>query len=290
MGLNFRKKETNDRNSFIISVISLIFSIVLCIVTVILYLKQYKQIQKQNLPNLRIISVISDKSDSTSSINDGTYCRIFSGESEINLSLNGQMAVFDAKDEKIEEGFIDEIQSHIGKNDTYFTYFGLQPYLIINHATSKENFIIDHSNVKITLHNYGATINSMAIDSLTVYYKPNMNIEPFTFYGDINNKITLSPDENNEFVLFLDEVTTNLNNSLCKTSPSQYQGLPKSCNLLRTHMVENKLQYDKLEIIVHCWDLYNNETISKITFEYNGNFFVSSTTVSEINFWKKVFN
>ena len=53
-------------------------------------------------------------------------------------------------------------------------------------------------------------------------------------------------------------------------------------------MVENRLQYDKLEIVIHCWDLYNNETTSKITFEYNGNFFISTTTILNEHWWNKI--
>ncbi len=283
--------NSNNSNRSIIPALSLIVSIVLCLFSVMIYSAQFKQIENQNLPNLKIISVISNKSHpSDSSLYDGKYCRIYSGESTSNLSLDGLMPIFDAEDEQIEEGFIDEIKAHIGENDTYFTYFGFQPYLIINHASSQENFIIDHSNVKITLHNYGAKISALSIESLTVYFKSNIATEPLTFYGNKDNKITLSPTENEELVLFLDEVTTNLNNSLCEISPSLYSSMPESYDLLRTHMVENRLRYDKLEIVVHCWDLYNNETTSNIVFEYNGNFFISFTTVSKGRWWKRLLN
>ncbi|WP_304528276.1 hypothetical protein [Romboutsia ilealis] len=189
------------------------------------------------------------------------------------------MALFNYKDEKIENGFIKEIESHIGNNETYFTYFGSHPYLMIVHASSKERYIVDHSNVIIKLHNYGATISALSIESFTVYYTPKQNIEPITFQGDINKKITLSPEENDNFVLHFDEVTTDLSNSLCQITAISYKNSSDYMTLLRTHMIENDLKYDKLEIKFHCWDLFNNKTILKITIEYNGDFFISNTSV-----------
>ena len=206
------------------------------------------------------------------------YCRIKSGNSNSNISLDGNIAVFDAENKMIEDGFIEEIKSHIGENNTYFTYFGEKPYLIINHAFDKKRFIVDHSNTIIKLHNYGAKISSLSIESFIAHYRINDVTKKISFYGDINSKITLSPEENDQFVLFFDEVTTDLNNSLCQMNPSNYAVMPEYMNLLRTHMTQNWLNYEKLEIKFHCWDLFNNETISKITIEYNGHFFISTTT------------
>lgn len=136
--------EKMSKKDLRISKFSLLISFIVCIFTVILYYSQYQQIQNQNLPNLKILSVISDKSyPTTASIYEGKYCRIYSGETTSNLSLDGMMAVFNVEDEQIEEGFIDEVKSHIGKNDIYFTYFGLQPYLIINQATSQDNSLLN---------------------------------------------------------------------------------------------------------------------------------------------------
>ena len=89
----------------------------------------------------------------------------------------------------------------------------------------------------------------------------------------------MSPNENEEFVLFLDEVTTDLNNSLCQMSASTYINTPESFNLLRTHMVTNRLNYNKLEVTLSCWDIFDIKTLLLITFEYNGDFFISSTTI-----------
>lgn len=270
--------------SLIISIISLIFLGLTYFTTHKTYNAQLKQIQNQELPNLRILSVESHKShyNSSDSIYDGKYCRIFYGDaSSVNISLNENIAVFDANNPntEIESGFIDEVKSHIGDNNAYFTYFGTKPYLILNHASNHDRFIIDHSNVKLTLHNYGAKISALSIKEIIVHYKSEMNVEPTIFYGNDKNKISLSPDENDKFILYLDEVTTDLNNSLCQMSESTYINSPESFDLLRAHMVTNRLNYDKLEVKFRCWDMFNNETILKITFEYNGNFFVSSTTI-----------
>lgn len=270
--------------SLTISLISLIFVGLTYFITHKTYNAQLKQIQNQELPNLRILSVESFKSqyNLSDSVYDGKYCRIFNGDaSTVNISLNENIAVYDANDPntKIEGGFIDEVKSHIGDNNAYFTYFGAKPYLILNHASNSDRFIIDHSNVKLTFHNYGTKISALAIKEIVVYYKSEMNTEPITFYGDDKNKISLSPDENDKFILYLDEVTTDLNNSLCQMSVSTYINSPESFDLLRAHMVTNRLNYDKLEVKFCCWDMFNNETLLKINFEYNGNFFVSSTTI-----------
>lgn len=241
------------------------------------YDAQFKQIKNQELPNLKILSINSIKSDTSKSpsLYDGSYCRIVKG-STISKEI---IPEFDFNNEQIERGFINEIESHIGNSETYFTYFGNNPYLMITHASSKENFIVDHSNVVIKLHNYGSTISALSIESFTAYYKPESNIEPITFQGNINNKITLTPEENENFVLHFDEVTTDLNNSLCKIKQEDYVNIPNDINLLKTHMTENMLQYNKLEIKLHCWDLFNNETVFKITIEHNGNFFISYTSI-----------
>lgn len=267
--------------SLLISILSFLASLAVYFITYRTYSAQLKQMHNKELPNFKIIAVESHINHQTENISvyDGVYCRIYSGESTSNISLNENLAVFDAQKENIEDGFIEEIKSHIGENNTYFTYFGGKPYLIINHALSKERFIIDHSNVIIKLHNYGATISALSIESFIAHYKSNDAIQKIIFNGNIENKITLSPEENNEFVLFFDEVTTDLNNSLCQISPSIYPMLPEYMDLLRTHMVQNRLNYNKLEIKLHCWDLFNNKTIFKITIEYNGNFFISTTSI-----------
>lgn len=276
--------------SLILSILTLIFVGKTYFVTRKTYDAEFEQIRtnleqinKQKLPYLKLLSVDTYKSkyNSSDSVYDGKYCRIFKGESITKISLNESMAIFDVEDpdSKIENGFIDEIKSHIGKNDAYFTYFGAKPYLILNHASNRDRFIIDHSNVVLTLHNYGATINAMSVKKIVIYYKPEMNIEPTTFHGNDKNKISLSPNENEEFVLFLDEVTTDLNNSLCQMSASTYINTPESFNLLRTHMVTNRLNYNKLEVTLSCWDIFDIKTLLLITFEYNGDFFISSTTI-----------
>ena len=270
------KDGTKNNLSIILSTLSLIVSFILCFVTFKTYNAQLKQIKNQELPNFKILSIDAIKSypNNNPSLYDGSYCRIIKGEPIKEHTLNGNLAVFDCQNEQIEPGFIEEIESHIGKNETYFTYFGTKPYLMIVHASSKERYIVDHSNVIITLHNYGAKISALSIKSFTAYYNLEQNINPITFQGDINKKITLSPDENDNFVLYFDEVTTDLNNSLCQITPDAYITSPDYMNLLRTHMVKNEL-----EIKFHCWDLFNNETDFKITIEYNGDFFISDTYI-----------
>lgn len=237
----------------LVDIITCLILLFTAIISYKVYSIQKEQTQKQRLPYLKISSVISEKSTpDIHSVYNNLYCRIYNGETKnsiVNLDLDGNMKVFSANDEQIEPGFIDEIKSHIGKNDVYLTYFGSKPFLVVNHASNPDNFIIDHCTVKISLHNYGATIDSISIESLTVYYKSDLNIEPFTFDGNPTLKMTLSFDENNDFSLFLDEVTTNLNNSLCEMAPSIYEHLPLSYDLLKTHIGENQLNYDKL---VYC--------------------------------------
>lgn len=218
------------------------------------------------------------KSDPKSStVNDGTYCRIYNGESSSDISIKGSMAIFKSDDNKIEPGFIDEIKSNMNKK-VYFTYVEGKPYLVVNHATSTERFIVDHSNTKITFHNYGAKISALSIEKLIIYYKPEMNLDTLTLQGNPNNKITLSPEENEKFELYYDEVTTDLNNSTCQLPTKTYNSMIGSFNFLKSHMSSNILCYNKLEIIFICWDMYNIPQRYSIIIEYNGNFFVSSTT------------
>ena len=58
-------------------------------------------------------------------------------------------------------------------------------------------------------------------------------------------------------------------------SQTTYANVPNKIDILKTHMIENILNYNKLELKLHCWDLFNNETVSKITIEYNGNFLLA---------------
>lgn len=168
--------------SLILSILSVLFTFLTYLVTNRTYNAQFEQINNQKLPNLRILAIETTKSHpGISNIYDGTYCRVYKGDSSSNISLDNNIATFSADDKQIEAGFIEEIESNIGKENVYFTYFGSNMYLIINHATSSDRFILDHSNTKITLHNYGATISAMAIDSLVVYYKPEMNLKELTF-------------------------------------------------------------------------------------------------------------
>lgn len=266
--------------SLIVSAFSLLISVLTYFVTYRTYNAQLEQIKKQKLPNFRILSIEYSKSHpNTTNINDGKYCIIYKGYSINDIELNKIMATFNYNDAQIENGFIEEIESHLEKTNVYFTYYDTKPYLIANHATTKDKFIIEHSNTKITLHNYGAIISTLSIESLKVSYSPIMDKKDLIFQGIENNKITLSPDENKEFALFFDEVTTGFNDSLCETPFLTYNTLPDSFDLLKVHMPKNILTYNKMELIFSCWDLYNNKHRLQITIEYNGNFFISTTTI-----------
>lgn len=150
----------------------------------------------------------------------------------------------------------------------------------MNNATDCNSYIIDHSNTKITLHNFGAAICAMSVESIIVEYT-NPATENLLLTGNEENKITLSPDDNNELILYLDEVTTDLTNSLCRVSKETFESTADSFDLLKTHMPENVLEYEKMIINLNCWNLYNEKHIFQIIVEYNGNFFVSSTNVIE---------
>lgn len=268
----------NVDSSLIISIISLLFSGLTYFVTYKTYNAQFKQIRNQNLPNLKILSMSCTKSNPQSStVNDGSYCRIYNGESSSDISINGSMAIFNSEDNSIEPGFIKEIKSNMNKK-VYFTYVDGKPYIIANHATNIKRFIVDHSNTKITFHNYGAKISALSIEKLNIYYKPEMNLDILTLEGNPKNKITLSPEENDLFELYYDEVTTDLNNSTCQLPNNIYNSMIGTFNILKSHMASNILCYDKLEIIFICWDMFNIPQKYSIIIEYNGNFFVSSTT------------
>lgn len=270
-----------DFLSLIISLFALIFTGLTFFVTYRTYNAQLNQLKKQNLPNLKLLSMSCNKSNPDSSkVNDGSYCRIYNGESSSDISINGSMAVFQSNDINIEPGFINEIKSNMHKS-VYFTYVEGKLYLVANHATNPERFIVDHSNTKITFHNYGAKISALSIEKLKIYYKPEMNLDVLTLEGNPDNKIALTPDENEKFELYFDEVTTDLNNSTCQLPKNIYNSMIESFNLLKSHMSPNILSYNKLEIFFTCWDMYNLPQKYKITLEYNGNFFISSTTYLE---------
>lgn len=260
--------------------LSALFTGITCFATFRIYNAQLKQHNNQKLPNLKLLSVNIKKSHrNLSSLSDGSYCRIFNGQSEDYMKLNQKIAVFSANDPKIEDGFIEEIKANINTPNAYFTYFESNVFLIANHATNIDAFIVEHSNVKMKFHNYGALISCISIKSLIVFYKPNMNLEKLIFYGNEKNIITLSPEQNKDFVVYFDEVTTNLNNSLCQIHQNLYEIAPDSFNLLTKRMPENILTYNKLELNLNCWDLYNNKNELKISIEHNGCFFVTSTSL-----------
>lgn len=258
---------------------STIFTALICWVTCRTYNAQFKQIREQALPNLQILSIEYNKSDpNTPSIEDGKHCRIYKGKSIADIDIENNIAIFESTNKQIEYGFIKEIESHIGQKDAYFTYFNSKPHLIMNHAKDINSYIIDHSNTKITMHNYGAAICALSVESITIIFKDS-TIEDLILYGDENNKITISPNENNEFILYLDEVTTDLVNSSCKVSSKTYEESPVSFDLLKIHMPQNVLQYKKTTVNLNSWNLYNEEHMLQIMIEYNGSFFTSSSTV-----------
>ncbi len=175
--------ENNQSICNIFTAISTIFTAAICFVTCKTYNAQFKQIKAQELPNLKVLTINSIKSDTgkSPSLYDGSYCRIIKGE---NI-LRDTIPEFEFQNKQIEHGYIEEIESHIGNNETYFTYFGGKPFLMVIHASSKEQFIVDHSNVIINFHNYEATISALSIESFSVYYKSEKNTEPITFQGNI---------------------------------------------------------------------------------------------------------
>jgi hypothetical protein len=284
------KTPDYDHKNYIVNVATLVIAFIAMLISAFVYHITFKtynaqleQIINQELPNLKILTIGARKNyiNMPATLYNRVYCRILKGEATNKYTFNDNIPIFDIEDEQIETGFIEEIESHIGNNETYITYFGGDPYLMVIHASSKERYLIEHANVIINLHNYGSTISALSIESFTAYYKNKL--EPIVFQGNKDDKITLSPDENNSLDLIFDEVTTDLRNSLCDMSYDTYIALPEYMDLLKTHMVENTLNYDKLEIIFHCWDLFNNETVSKITIEYNGNFFISTTSIIDKN-------
>ena len=263
-----------------LTAISSVATAIICCVTCITYYAQFKQIRNQSLPNLQILSIEYSKSDpNVPDLYDGKHCRIKKGSTKADIEINNNIASFDASDKQIEDGFISEVESHIiDRKDAYFTYFGSKPHLILNHATDSNSYIIDHSNTKITLHNFGADMCAMSVESITVKYTdPDSN--DLILSGNEKNKINLSPSDNDNLILYLDEVTTDLNNSLCKVSEETFDLAPNSFDLLKTHMPKNVLQYEKMIIKLNCWNLYNEKNLLQITVEYNGNFFISSTAV-----------
>lgn len=263
--------------------IALIVSIITSASTMRLSKLQRKLLENQKLPNLNILSVETTKSkaDSSTKVTDAKHCRIYEGNSMADFSLQKHMAVFESTDIGIEPGFIDELKSHIknNKRDVYLTYFDSKPYLIIQHASNVNNFIIDHSNVKIKFCNYGAKMTAFSIESFKVYYNEERDISELFFKGDPAQKITFKPEDNDEFELFFDEVTTDLNNSMCQLPLDVYLATPDSFDILKAHSERNVLCYHKLEIVCICWDIYNMPIKYLITIEHNGNFFVSTTSL-----------
>lgn len=83
-----------------------------------------------------------------------------------------------------------------------------------------------------------------------------MNISSLTL-NDTDNKIILTPQENEKLELFFDEVTTNLNNSMCNLPNNIYESIPNSIDLLRNRMPQNILNYQKLKLTILCCDIYN---------------------------------
>lgn len=275
-------ENIRDIISILIPFIALIVSICSFISTNKTSRLQREVLEKQKLPNLTILSIETTKSNpQTSSVKDGSHCRIYEGSPETDISLNNSMATYKSTNTDIDLGFINELKTHITRNkkDVYLTYFFSKPYLMIQHATDPNDFIIDHSNVKITFHNYGAIITALSIERFKVYYNPEIEFESQTFEGMIEQKITLTPEENDSFILFFDEITTNFNNSMCRLPEHVYNSTPDSFDILKAHTERNVLRYNKLEITLICWDIYNNPIKYLITVEHNGNFFISTTTL-----------
>lgn len=263
--------------------LTLMFSFIALIISFITLWSNLKEKRQKRLPNLKILSIINTKSIlNASDITQSNHCRIQHGYSTCNISLDGKICTYKSEDCK-EYGYIDEIKAN--KNKAYFTYFSSKPHLVINHATDNNRFIIDHSNVKIIFHNYGAKISALSISKFKIFFNDNTHFESLVLLGDKNNKLTISPQENETFELYFDEITTDLNNSMCQlVNPEYYDSSPQSIDLLKTHIPKEIFAYNKIEMTTTCWDVNNRPIEYLITIEHNGNFFLSSTTLLS-KFW-----
>lgn len=281
------KEFIMDMLEFILKIASIISSVVaikLYFVTRRINIAQEKIMRKQILPNLRMSAVKSYKHTKKSNIYDGTYCYIYCNNTSTRLdkfSFYIKENLISSNDIK---AFFDEIESRMEKaryrGNVYFTFFDKKLFLILNQGTKKDDYTIAHSNVEITFENCGEAISAIGIESFTIYFNNTIARKSHVkTKGDKNSRIILPSENTKKFTVFFDEITTESDAALCQIPSDTYADIPEEIDLLKLNMSENYLNYSKLELILICWDMYENKTRFKIILEYSSNDgrFVSSS-------------
>lgn len=202
----------------------------------------------------------------------------YNTDRSIDLSLNNTIQCdTESTLEKMEPGFIEEIQNNV--NSIYLTYFQGQYCLVINQAADKNSFVVEHCNTKVVLHNYGVPINYISIKSCTIYPTSGNEQHSIRAKNPELNKHPFHIDKDESITILIDEVTTQLNQSLCIIQEEIYQMLPNSFDLLRFRMKDNLLQYEKMEFECAFWDIYGNKYDYIFTLQYIEHFLSSSSKI-----------
>lgn len=276
-----------DMIEFILKITTIIASVVtikLYFVTRRINIAQEKIMRKQVLPNLRMSAVKSYKNTGNFDLCNGTYFYIYCKNTSTHIGKFPHCAKEDLNDSNETKAFFNEIESRMEKaryrGNVYFTFLDKKLFLILNCGTKKDNYTVAHSNVEITFENCGEAIGAIGIESFTIYYKNTIAKKKHVkIKGDKNSKIILPSENAKNFTVFFDEITTELDATLCQIPSGTYADISSEIDLLKLNMPENYLNYSKLELILVCWDMYENKTRFKIILEYSGNDtrFVSSS-------------
>lgn len=270
-----------DILSLLISATALIFSLAFGIKNYSLVRRQIQDLDNSNAPNPQIQEIKFYKSNpNVTDLTAENYCRIAVDRPQIPnkiLTLNGRIKTFYS--EQINDGqvkaFISECNNN--KNSVYLTYLYDTPHICCNHSSQNNySFIIEYSNVIISLHNFGAIASAFRVNSIDITLSENHSI---SILGKENNIISITPDQNKTLTLVFDEVVEDVNDSICGMTEVQYDSLPDgdSYNILYYRLSGKIIKYHKLKLKCTFWNAFNVPYEYIFILENNGDYFTTKT-------------
>lgn len=189
--------------------------------------------------------------------------------SEIGIELHDD----NLEDKKIIKEVKDNMQS------VYFTKINDHNCIVFNAIKSMDSFILEYANAEIQLKNYGALLNHLELEEITIYYNIYNSNKIISLKVTQNGQktIPLIIQPNQTISLIYCQVTTNLIDSECVISKDALNILGREYDVLQKRMNDNILNYNKIEIIVTCENFLREKFRYKLIIEKEGGYYISKT-------------
>lgn len=233
-----------------------LFALILSILSFALVTIKEAKLKKIELTPFLVISSMKLKKKNC---NSGVHAkRFYYGDYEQQqLSLNGAIEIEKFDSNNLEhESFMEECRKQ--NNKIYFSRFEESKCLVFNTLSSNsvgKDFFYEFCSTEIGFVNYGALIKNVSIDSVSGIMD---NDEKFEIKGIKNNYLDCVIPTGGTFTLTCDEVSENIDNSLCINSESIYNKFGDEFDFLKKRLPKNSLKYKKLKFNITCYNLAGN--------------------------------